>query len=115
MIIKYGPHKGDTYAGMLQNHPEYLEIVMRRFEGKTTPKYAQHFCNWINNEVPDIANSHIKGVRTRKGMLKRQPTPCPDGCTEFTSKGTNHKVNMRTCVVCGHGTKEDRVETPVYS
>ena len=22
---------------------------------------------------------------------------------------------MKTCVVCGHGTKEDRAETPVYS
>ena len=29
-ILKYGSHKGETYANVLQNHPEYLEIVMGR-------------------------------------------------------------------------------------
>ena len=43
-------------------------------------------------------------------MPKRLETPCPERCAEFTSKGTNYEI----CLVCGDGTKETRVETPVY-
>ena len=96
-------------------YPEYLELVMIKLEGEKTMQYIQHFCSWINNEVSEASKSHIKGVRTRRGMPTKLPIPCPDGCAEFTGKGTNYKRLMNTCVVCGHGTQDDRVETSVYS
>ena len=57
----------------------------------------------------------MKELRTRKFMLKKLDAPCPDGCTEFTTKGSNYKIIMETCFVRGHGTKETRVETPAHN
>ena len=38
-VLKYGPHKGDTYAEVLKKNPEFLEIAMKRLSGKTIPKH----------------------------------------------------------------------------
>ena len=60
---------------------------MRQLEAKKTPQYVQHFCQWINNEVPEVMKSHIECVRARKAVMpKKLPTPCAGGCEEFTGK-----------------------------
>ena len=115
-VLKYGPHKGMTYQQVLQKHPECLETALQRLEGKKTPKYIQHFVNWIQDDLPDGVRSRIHGARTRRStMPHRLPQPCAAGCEEFTGRGSNYKVTMRTCLKCRHGTKVDKVETPVYS
>ena len=108
-ILQYGPQKGESYASILHNRPEYLEIVKGRLEGQTIPKHIQQFCDWIDNEVPGAAKTKLKALGTRKCMLKKLEAPCPDGCTEFTKKGTNYKINMKTSLVCGHGTQETQL------
>ena len=69
----------------MHNHPEYLEIVKGRLEGNTIPTHIQHFCDWIDNEVPDAAHITLKGLRTRRCTPKILDAPCPDGRTEFTT------------------------------
>ena len=112
-LLKYGPHKGKTYINVMTNHPEYVMDQRKEFSDKKMPKYISDFLAWADRTGGGPSkNWEAKQKQRRK--LEKLEFPCENGCIEFSRAGSNHIVEVKTCVVCGHGEKTRLKETPVF-
>ena len=116
--FKYGPYNGSTYIEVYNKDYEYVNQLREQQTRKTFPQYAQAFLDWCeakeeaaehsetatSSELAAKSKTKRPGMNkryTRRGFPEKKEARCAV-CTEFTTLGTNHMIDMITCLECEH-------------